>query len=348
MTAGTVRTAVTRAFGAGNRERLLREYLSSIAPISPDIAWKHVYRLLLWIDSTTNLAHCYESDKSQPGRPWYERSLRFHRWVAASLAAAPEDLRSEIDWLFKRVSRDLAAGASAGRQERASNQRARTPGMPEPGRDPELENLILGALAPWLQEPPPPSAMRELTDRIHQHTRLENKRKNLVGEGFEDVLAVLIRLLPASNTRLVRARCPLHDIPGFYEPRDREKPRIVDLAIVRDPAGRRSLVTAKWSIRADREEQFVSDCASYVHLERAGQPFDYVLITNEFDPARLVAAAERQREGNPLFTNVVHVSTDALKTVYGNGPSRSFARALGHVQSGRIVSLGDWLSGLQG
>ena len=186
-----------------------------------------------------------------------------------------------------------------------------------------------------------------LSERIHQHTRLENKRKNLVGEGFEDVLAVLIRLLPRSTVRWVGTRSPLHAIPGFYEPRDREKPRIVDLAIVRDPEDRRSLITAKWSIRADREEQFVSDCTSYVHLERAGRPFDYVLVTNEFDPARLVAAAERQREGNPLFTSVVHVSTDALKAAYGIGSSRSFARALAHVDSGRIESLGHWLSQLQ-
>ncbi len=347
MTADTVQAAVTRAFGADNRGRLLREYLSGTAAVSPETAWKHVYRLLLWIDSTTGLAHCYESDKSQPGRPWYERSLRFHAWVAKCLGSAPGDLRSEIDWLFKHASRDLAAGASEVQQERAKDQRARTPGMPEPGRDPELESLILDALAPWLQEPPPSEALRELTDRIHQHTRLENKRKNLVGEGFEDVLAVLIRLLPASTVQSVQTRCLLHEIPGFYEPRGGEKPRIVDLAIVRGQKNRRSLITAKWSIRADREEQFVSDCTSYVHLERSGQPFDYVLITNEFDPARLVAAAERQREGNPLFTSVVHVSTDALKAVYGDGPRRSFAQVLGHLQSGRIESLGDWLLGLQ-
>lgn len=82
-------------------------------------------------------------------------------------------------------------------------------------------------------------------------------------------------------------------------------------------------------------------------MERTGQSFDYVLVTNEFDSARLVAAAERQREGNPLFTNVVHVSIEALKAVYGNGPSRSFAKALAHMRKGRIESLGDWLSRLQ-
>ena len=347
MTADTVRTAATRAFGADNRQRLLRAYLSSISPIAPHDAWKHVYRLLLWIDRTTGLAHCYESDKSQPGRPWYERSLRFHAWLAASLQSTPAHLGSEIDWLFKQASRDLAVGVSAGQQKRARSQRASTPGMPEPGRDQELENLILDSLSPWLQEPPPADAMRVLTEQIHQHTRLENKRKNLVGEGFEDVLEVLIRRLPAAKVQWVRARSRLDDIPGFFEPPGGEKPRTVDLAIVRTPEDRRSLITAKWSIRADREEQFVSDFTSYVRLERAGHSFDYVLVTNEFDPARLVAAAERQREGNPLFTHVVHVSTEALKEVYGPRPRRSFTTALAHVRSGRIESLGDWLSQLQ-
>ena len=116
---------------------------------------------------------------------------------------------------------------------------------------------------------------------------------------------------------------------------------------MRTPEDRRSLITAKWSIRADREEQFVSDFTSYVRLERAGHSFDYVLVTNEFDPARLVAAAERQREGNPLFTHVVHVRTEALKAVYGTRPQRSFTKALAHIRSGRIESLGDWLSQLQ-
>lgn len=65
-------------------------------------AWQHVYRLLLWIDRTTGLAHCYESDKSQPGRPWYERSLRFHGWVAEALDSSPIEFVGEIDWLSGR------------------------------------------------------------------------------------------------------------------------------------------------------------------------------------------------------------------------------------------------------
>jgi hypothetical protein len=48
----------------------------------------------------------------------------------------------------------------------------------------------------------------------------------------------------------------------------------------------RTLVTAKWSIRADREEQFMSDFQTYERLESAGEDFAYLLITNEFDAAR--------------------------------------------------------------
>ena len=57
----------------------------------------------------------------------------------------------------------------------------------------------------------------------------------------------------------------------------------------------RILVTAKWSVRADREEQFMSDFQAYERLESAGRDFGYVLITNEFDAARLRAARARSK-----------------------------------------------------
>lgn len=60
---------VTRAFGEENRARLLKKYFAEVGPVTAATAWEHVYRLLLWIDRTTALAHCYESDKCQPGRP---------------------------------------------------------------------------------------------------------------------------------------------------------------------------------------------------------------------------------------------------------------------------------------
>src|SRR6266513_26479 len=86
------REGVDRAFGAANRSRLLARFFETAAPISPANAWQHVYRLLLWIDRTTALAHCYESDKAQPGRPWYGRSLAFHDWVSTGLRVTPAAL----------------------------------------------------------------------------------------------------------------------------------------------------------------------------------------------------------------------------------------------------------------
>jgi len=343
------RAAVSRAFGAENRGRLLERYFADRPFASAGEAWKHVYRLLLWIDPTIGLAHCYESDKSQPGRPWYERSLRFHGWLSGQLGSSPADLATSVDWLFRQAANDLARGISERRAQLAAEQRApyEGQGFPEPGEDPELEALILEALSPWLREKPPRSVLRDLAEQIHEYTRLENKRKNLVGEGFEDVLAALLQRLPRSRISSLHVRSYLHEIPGFFEAPGGEKPRKVDLAVLSGPERRRSLVTVKWSIRADREEQFGSDFAIYARLEKAGNPFDYVLVTNEFDPARLSAACRRQREGAPLFTRVVHVNPNGVLAAYGENLRQSFAKIPELVEDRRLMSLEDWLLRLQ-
>src|ERR1044071_452274 len=103
------REMVDRAFGAINRARLITKYFEAAEPLSASNAWKHVYRLLLWIDRTTALAHCYESDKAQPGRPWYARSLAFHDWISTALGVTPFDLGENIDWLFREAVKDLAS-----------------------------------------------------------------------------------------------------------------------------------------------------------------------------------------------------------------------------------------------
>lgn len=73
-------------------------------------------------------------------------------------------------------------------------------------------------------------------------------------------------------------------------------------------------------------------------------PFSYVLITNEFDPARLKRACERV-EGNALmFAQVVHINTGALLAAYGARPERSAAEVAAHTARGRLLSLSDWLS----
>ena len=141
----------------------------------------------------------------------------------------------------------------------------------------------------------------------------------------------------------------LHDLPGFYTPRGGEKPRQVDLALIRPPEDYRTLITCKWSVRSDREEQFATDFEAYSRLESAGQAFDYAFLTNEFDPARLAAACDNRRGPTLLFTSVVHINPDGLQAAYNAlGPRRGsgIGRALEHVGSARLASMETWLQGL--
>ena len=191
--------SIKAAFGAKNRARLIDNYFAECGEaLTPAEAWTHVYRLLLWIDQTTGLAHCYESDKSQPGKRWYSRSLAFHDWVATSLKTTPARLSERVDWLFLRAAKDLAAEVVRKAAKVASiAERQREPyngrGFPQPGEDAELVALIKGELGAHLGTEPTAEAWARLVQMVRQYLALDNKRKNLVGEGFEDVLAQITR-----------------------------------------------------------------------------------------------------------------------------------------------------------
>jgi hypothetical protein len=350
-------SVVKGAFGAQNRNKLIEEYFqdssglvvqdSSSGPVVPSMAWSHVYKLLLWADQTTGLAHCYESDKSQPGKNWYARSLAFHDWVSAALGSTPSALAKDIDWLFRRATADLAAEVmQRARRLSETTVQQRKPyegrNFPKPGEDPELISIVREVLGDNIVTDPPPDRWQLLVQRIRQYLALENKRKNLVGEGFEDVLSHVIRRTCDSSRVHVHTRRLLHELPGFNRARRGEKPNKVDVAVIRPTM--RTLVTAKWSVRADREKQFTTEFNDYVSAESDGKPFEYVFVTNEFDPARLRRACEKLAVNAPMFTYVVHISTDAVKATYGNSAETSMKRVLDHIDEGRLMSLERWLT----
>ena len=286
----------------------------------------------------------------------YARSLAFHRWLAGALTVSPSEVGGEIDLLFRQVTRDLASSAVArvGARARVATKQ-RKPyehlGMPEPGDDPGLEAIITETLAPYILTEPSPAALQTLTEKIKAYVAQENKRKNLVGEGFEDTLAAVLRRITSVSANFeVRVRPKLEELPGFNPPRGSEKGKVVDLALVDRSSGHRTLVTCKWSVRSDREEQFGNDFRAYSGLESLGEDFDYVLATNEFDPARLAASCEARRENAYLFSDIVHVNFDGPRAAYlGSGvksDSRGIPRALSHNDAGRLKSLQQWLSNL--
>ena len=334
-------------FGAANRQRLIRELLVS----SAEPPWLRIYRLLLWADTTTGLAHCYESDKCQPGKPWHPRSLRFHAWLAKQMNASPRDLVDGLDWLFRRTAQDYARYSVQqfqGLLRRAQAQRAPYANLafPEPGEDPAIVSIIKEVLGSRLSAEPSPDEWRSITQRIRDLIAVENKRKNLVGEGFEDVLCAIAQNMDPAGVLDTRARCVLSSIPGFANSRVGDKPIKVDLALVRRRDEHRTLVTAKWSIRADREQQFAAEFASYVRAKSDIRPFDYVLLTNEFDPARLVRACESSAGNAPMFSQVVHISPMALHAVYGASPEPTMQKVLAFVNTGRIAGVDDWFAQL--
>lgn len=229
----------------------------------------------------------------------------------------------------------------------ATTQREAFASFPVPGDDPELEAIILDELAPWLTGIPTREALAELTRVVRNYFTQENKRRNLVGEGFEDVLAAILERVPGGSDLSVTARPLLSAVPGFRSPPRGEKERRVDLAVIAKDA-RRTLLSVKWSVRADREEQFGIDWEAYARLEDEGQDFDFVLVTNEFDAARLLAACDRRRPGAYLFSSVVHVNTDAPLAAYGAERRGAAARLDKLVAAGRLVSLETWLHALLG
>lgn len=344
--------SVKSAFGAENRNRLIDLYFGGVghADVLPARAWFHVYRLLLWIDQTTGLAHCYESDKCQPGKPWYARSLAFHDWACKAFDTTPSKLAAHLDWLFIRVTKDLAAEVlqyAKRASEKAAQQRAPYAyrDFPKPGEDPELVAIVKRALGDAIAHEPSADEWQRMVEQIRQYITLENKRKNLVGEGFEDVLAQVLRRTCRQRSLQVHARRLLHDIPGFSTGRKGDKPIKVDVALTRPSM--RTLITAKWSIRADREKQFPSDFNEYVKAESDRKPFEYVLVTNEFDPARLCRACEQLVSNARMFDHVVHISTSAIAATYGAQPNESMRKVLQFIEQGRLISVERWIASLE-
>ena len=110
----------------------------------------------------------------------------------------PRELAGGIDWLFQKTAEDHARFAVhryLSLLRRAVQQRAPfiDRSFPEPGEDPAIVTIIREVLGDRLSSDPSADEWRRLTQRIRELIAVENKRKNLVGEGFEDVLAAVVR-----------------------------------------------------------------------------------------------------------------------------------------------------------
>ncbi|HAM23792.1 MAG TPA: hypothetical protein DCQ04_16315, partial [Actinobacteria bacterium] len=85
------------------------------------------------------------------------------------------------------------------------------------------------------------------------------------------------------------------------------------------------------------------DFTEYVTANSDNKPFEYVFVTNEFDPARLMRACEKFAANALMFSHVVHINTDALRATYGQAQEESMKKVLGFIDDGRLISLEGWL-----
>jgi hypothetical protein len=349
-------------FGKESRVRILRQHFAVAGEVTPATAWQFVYRELLWIDGSTGLAHLYESDKAQPGRTWYDRTVAFTDMLCARFGnISREQLKQELDQLFRACLNELLASQAATAEARelvaALVMEPEQRDLLEPAAevleaiadvepaahvpDADLVGQFTALLAQRtpLATPEVEALARDLVAKARFYYTVERKRQNVLGEGFEDLLHLLLTRVANVPDAAIRVRKKADQLPGFATSVARriESP---DIAIVQ---GERTAVLAsvKWSLRHDRQKQLSDELDCYVSLLSQPQFPQYVLVTNEYDPGRLVNVVERLQSGGHHVDRVYHMNLELLLGALGRHAGVRDLQGL--VDDGRLRSLEDLL-----
>lgn len=324
-------------FGSTVRRRVLHAYFETAGPVTTDNAWEHVYRCLLWMNRGAGLAHIYDSNHMQAGGNFHSRAKRFTELLCARWGIQRADLPGRIDFLFKGCVEELRK-------------------RPRAEIDEEVESELRAAIADLLAEKGlaadvAAETARSIESLAEETFTIGNKRKNALGEGFEDLLYILFRRVSGVPADQLALRKPVSMLPGFrrfpapIKGVKAERQPHPDLAVV-DANITHVVATAKWSMRQDRETQFAAEYASYQRNRTQETELRFALLTNEFDVARLdnVARAMPGGAGGYIFHTIVHINPELLVATHGDriGAVRHWVGAR------KIVSLADYLVEMQG
>jgi hypothetical protein len=352
-------------FGKKSRVQILERHFKEEGTVTAETAWKFIYRELLWTDGSTGLAHLYESDKAQAGRPWYRRSVIFTDRLCEEFGGISRaELKKQIDRLFRACLDKLVKTKESSGEEQEIITALATPEAAA-----EVPSEIVAAAAESQDETPEsyiPDAdlvaeftsligerldkadrqaellARQLVARARLYFTVERKRQNVLGEGFEDLLQLLmIRVSHVPKDRIeVRKRAD--KLPGFAHESTRERVEAPDIVILGD--ARTDLLTSvKWSLRHDRQKQLSDELDCYVSLlSQEGFP-RYALITNEYDPGRLINTNGLNRRGQSVDA-IYHVNTTLLLDAVKD--HRQVAELERLIADKRIRSIEDFLTEL--
>jgi hypothetical protein len=350
-------------FGKASRRRILEQHFAEAGLVIPETAWQFIYRELLWIDGTTGLAHLYESDKAQEGRRWHKRAVVFTEMLCAAFGnISRAELKQQIDRLFRavleRAIRDASTSTdraelaetptasqaqaefSAKNAGDAAQAQAENSYVPDPDLVEEFAAVLVSSAGLALSEAQ--SLAQTLVVKARLYFAIERKRQNVLGEGFEDLLQLLMVRVGGVPEAYIRVRQAASDLPGFQAPTQRERNESPDIAIVR--AERTELLASvKWSLRHDRQKQLSDELDSYVDLLSQEAFPEYVLITNEYDPGRLINTNGLSRRGQ-YIDHIYHINLDLLL-----GVLRDHARSkdlLPLIAAGRLRPIKDFFDTL--
>lgn len=340
-------------FGKESRVKILTEHFAATT-VTTATAWQFVYRELLWIDGSTGLAHLYESDKAQPGRSkWFDRTILFTDLLCAGLGGITrEELKAQIDRLFRACLETLIKSKSE-TSDAAELREAWTSDEPEltdartesyvPDAELVVEFAQLLVQRTLMAEPEAESFARELVSKARYFFTVERKRQNVLGEGFEDLLQLLVLHLARVPSERVIIRKRADTLPGFHGSTTRDRIEAPDMAVVGN-ARTDLLASIKWSLRHDRQKQLSDELDCYVDLLSQRQFPRYILVTNEYDPGRLVNADGLARRGQKVDC-IYHINLDLLLKVLADHPKAADLKPL--IKSGRLRSVEDFLNDLQ-
>ena len=220
--------------------RVLEEYFTTAGEVTAENAWEHVYRCLLWMNLGAGLAHIYDSNHMQPGGGFHGRAQRFTELLCSQWGIERGELAGRLDVLFKGCVAEL--------------NRQQVP--PEDTIDQETESELISAVEAVLREegiaePRALNVARKIEGLSRTFFTIGQKRKNALGEGFEDLLLILLQRVASIPLAKLKLRTPVSQMPGFrraapVQPGEKRKREPhPDIAVVEDNITH-VIATAKW------------------------------------------------------------------------------------------------------
>lgn len=354
-------------FGKEARMKIIRKHLAEAGEITPETAWKFIYEELLWIDPSTGLAHLYESDKAQPGRNWYNRTVLFTNLLCEKFGNIPRsDLKGRIDRLFHTIISEILqnqadvttddndiTGAFTGTQadsqiieeivEAVESTLVSNPLQNIADEDLVVEFMQIIVRKINLDRQQAERLAQTLVKRARFYYTIGNKRQNVLGEGFEDLLQVLMITVSKVPTHRIVVRQRANKLPGFKSRSNRKREEAPDIAVVNETTTQ-LLASVKWSIRHDRQKQFSDELDSYAELIEQDSLPAYVVITNEYDPGRLINICNLEPHKGLAISCIYHINPELLLGVLSSHNRLDDIKLL--INSGKIRSVADFLSEL--